>query len=182
MADIRIRIVSEKALDDLVRDMRDSPKKFLADAEKIIAIIAKEFVYLLVSGIESGGSGWDELSDVTKVIKGGDRKLIDSGSFIGALKAWKDGASWMAGIPDGATGDKGQDLETVGAVHEEGAAIPATDKVRGFFAAKGFPLRADTKFIIVPPRPWFGPAADDLDEMIENAILNMIDDFLEGLG
>ena len=71
------------------------------------------------------------------------KKLIESGSFRASMKVWKEGKDWFAGLYPGSKGSEGQDLEIVGAVHEDGALVPISDPIRKFFAAKGFPLRGE---------------------------------------
>lgn len=125
------------------------------NVQKELAQSARGFI---TGGIDRQRPEWLALHPVTKAIKGNDKKLIESGSFLRAMKVWKEGKDWFAGLSPGSIGKEGQDLEVVGSVHEDGAFVPVTNPIRKFFAAKGFPLRGDTKFLFVPARPWFGPA------------------------
>lgn len=47
-----------------------------------------------------------------------------------------------------------------GAVHEFGAKIPVTDKMRAFLHYKGVHLKKSTTEIIMPERAWFRPTVD----------------------
>lgn len=147
-------------------------------ATKELASAARDFI---VYGIESRRQAWSELSEMTKRLKGHDRILVDKGSFVGAMKTWKEGKRWFAGLPEGAVGSDGQSLSIVGAVHESGATVEVTEDMRKFFVAKGFPLRSDTKFIIIPPRPWFAPAVEELEEYADEVLEPMANEIMESL-
>lgn len=45
-------------------------------------------------------------------------------------------------------------------VHEFGARIPVTDKMRGFLHWKGIHLKKSTTEIVIPQREWFKPTVD----------------------
>jgi hypothetical protein len=180
---ISIRIAPYGKHRKLIRDMARAQQSLTGkrtDAGmKALAEAAKGFI---VDGINRGRAGWAELNDMTKTLKGHDKLLIESGTFVRAMTTWKEGKRWYAGIPDDATGDKGQDLEMVGEVHEKGANVPVTEGIRGFFLSQGFPLRADTKFVTIPPRPWFAPAAEELDEYADEVLAPMFDNLVKRLG
>lgn len=141
--------------------------------------LAETAKHLIVDGIRKGREGWDENSDLTKALKGSSKQLVDSGTFLRSIRTWKEGERWFAGIPPGSKGDEGQDLEMVGAVQEGGAHIPVSDDMRAFFAARGFPLRADTKFVRIPPRPWLAPAAAELEEHIDTELEMWVEEILK---
>jgi hypothetical protein len=178
-----IRIAPYGKFRKLIRDMSRIEKilegRRTQEALKQLAEAAKGFI---VKGIEEGRDSWDDLNDVTKLLKGKETILIDTGSFINAMSVWQEGKRWYAGIPEGAKGSRGQDLTVVGMVHENGATVPVTDGVRGFFAAKGFPLKPDTKFLMVPPRPWFAPAVEELNEFANEILDPLITDLLKEIG
>jgi hypothetical protein len=180
---ISIRIAPYGKHRKLIRDMARIEKRLTGkrtDAGmRAMAEAAKGFI---VEGINRGRDGWASLNEMTKFLKGHEKILIDSGTFVRSMTTWKDGKRWYAGIPDGATGDKGQDLEMVGEVHEKGANVPVSDGIRGFFASQGFPLRADTKFVTIPPRPWFAPAEEELEEFADEVLEPMYDDLLRRIG
>ena len=67
----------------------------------------------------------------------------------------------------------------IGAVHEDGATIPVTAGIRRFFASKGFPLRADTKFITIPARKWFEPAVKELEEYAPEILDPLFEDVMK---
>lgn len=47
---------------------------------------------------------------------------------------------------------KDSELQMIAKVHEFGAEIPVTDKMRGWFAANGYPLKKSTTVINIPER------------------------------
>lgn len=47
-----------------------------------------------------------------------------------------------------------------GAVHEFGAKIPVTERMRAFLHFKGVHLRKSTTEIVIPKREWFKPTVD----------------------
>jgi len=162
---IDFKPAAKKQLRHLIKAL-EKPEALLngPKTQETLKHVAEQGLDFLLAGIQRRRSGWSELSAITKAIKGNDRPLVDTGTFIRAMKAWNEGKAWFAGLPEGATGPGGEDLAVIGAVHEHGATIPVSPEMRAFFAFKGFPLRTDTRFIVVPPRPWFGPAAEETEK------------------
>lgn len=64
------------------------------------------------------------------------------------------GARLFIGVPAGP-------LSTKAAVLEFGARIAATESVKGALRARGFSIREDTRWIVIPPRPVFKRVAVD---------------------
>lgn len=148
-------------------------------ALKDLAVSGRDFI---ADGIERGREGWKSLEEITKRMKGGSKILVDSGDFLDAMDVWKHGKRWYGGLRPDAKGSKGQDLNMIGAVHEHGATIPVTEKMRSFFASQGFPLRKDTTHITVPPRRWFAPAFAELKEYASEVLRPLVDEVLEEIG
>jgi hypothetical protein len=178
-----IRIAPRGRWEKLIRDLTNINRVLEGEktdtALKDLAESGKDFI---VRGIEDGREAWKALEDITTRIKGSSKPLVDSGDFVGAMDVWKEGRRWYGGLPAGAKGSKGQDLNTVGAVHEYGATIPVSDGMRSWFAAQGFPLRDETTHITVPPRAWFKPAFEELKEYADEVLRPLIDEILEGIG
>lgn len=137
--------------------------------QAVLEKVARTARGLMVSGIKGGRPEWPPLAEFTRKMKGSDRPLVDTGEFVGSITVWSDSGEWFAGVPDSSP------ASTKAAVHEEGAHVPVTEGVRAFFRSQGAPLRADTRFVRVPPRPWLKPveaelatyAEANLDELIE---------------
>jgi hypothetical protein len=179
----KIRIAPYGKWRKLIRDMNRAESILEGrKTQRAMEDLAETAKNTILEGLERGREGWAELSDVTKEIKGGSRLFVDSGSFMRSIGTWKEGKRWFAGITPGAKGDEGQDLEVVGAVQEGGAFVPVSDAMRAFFAARGFPLRGDTKFVRIPARPWFAPAVREFEERIEEELSPWVDDVLEDFG
>jgi hypothetical protein len=178
-----IRIAPYGKFRKLISDMNRLDKILLGDktqnAMERLANATKDFI---VDGIEKSRPSWKELNEITKTIKGNGKILVDSGAFVDAMKVWKSGARWFAGLPDNAKGDKGQDLNIVGEVHENGAHVPVSEEMRKFFAANGFPLREETKFVRIPERPWFAPAQEELNKYADTVLDPLVNSLLEEIG
>jgi hypothetical protein len=178
-----IRIAPRGKYEKLIRDLQKVEKILEGQrtdaALEDLATAGKDFI---VKGIKEGREAWKDLNEITKRLKGNDDILIDSGSFVGAMTVWQEGKRWFGGLPNGAKGGEGQDLNLVGMVHEWGATVPVSDEIRGFFAANGVPLRAETKFLTIPPRPWFAPAYAELREYADEILHPLIDELLEEIG
>lgn len=83
-----------------------------------------------------------------------DRAVIDVGFFED--QEFHPGAS----IP----------LPALAAIHEFGATIPVTEKMRNYLAARGLPLRKETTELHIPARPFLGPAFDLYEADLETAL------------
>lgn len=185
MAKTKFRIAPFGKFRKLINDMSRIEQHLMGKrTEMAMESLAQMAVNFIVMGIEQGRPGWAELSEMTKAIKGNAHLLIDSRSFINAMKVWPSGTGmgWFAGLPPDAKGAKGQDLNIVGEVHESGVTIEVSEPMRGFFVGKGFPLRDDTKYIVIPPRPWFAPAREELDEHADKVLKPLVDELLARLG
>lgn len=169
----------EKLIKDLTKINRVLEGEKTDTALKDLAVASRDFI---TDGIEKGRDGWKALSELTKRLKGSSKIMVDSGDFLAAMDVWKYGKRWYGGLRPDAKGSKGQDLNMVGGVQEYGATIPVTDSMRKFFAGQGFPLRADTTHITVPPRPWFAPAFAEVKEYANEVLRPLVDEVLEGIG
>jgi hypothetical protein len=59
------------------------------------------------------------------------------------------------------------ELAMIAAVHEFGTEIEVTPKMRGWFAANGFPLKKDTTKIVIPERSFLRSGYDEnIDEIV----------------
>lgn len=75
-------------------------------------------------------------------------------------------------------------LNMIATVQEYGARIPVTPKVRAFFMARGYPLRADTTEIIIPERAPIRNSFDDPNMLkaVGEELQDAFADILEGKG
>jgi hypothetical protein len=180
---LKVRIAPYGKYRKLIRQLGRMEKELVGErTDKALQTLAEAGKRFIVGGIINQRENWKQLSDITKTLKGHDRILIDSGTFVGSMVVYREGKRWFAGLPEGAKGNKGKDLEMIGEVHEKGASVKVTEKIRKFFFAIGFPLRANTAFIMIPARPWFAPAVEELEQYADTVLAPMIDDILEGLG
>lgn len=180
---MRVTISPQGQFKKLIEDLGSMDKHFYGErVDKAMGELAAAARQFIVGGIVNQRSNWQQLSEITKRLKGHGRILIDSGTFMLSMVAYREGDKWYAGLPEGAVGDKGQDLEVVGSVHENGASVKVTDKIRNFFLAIGFPLAADTQFIVIPKRPWFAPAVEELEAHAPRVLEPMMNDIIDEIG
>lgn len=180
---VKVRIAPFGKFRKLVRDLGTMEKRLYGErTDKALQTLAEAGKTFIVAGIINKRENWKQLSEITKKLKGHDRILVDSGSFAAAMEYFREGKSWFAGLPEGAKGNKGKDLEMIGEVHEKGTSVKVTEKIRKFFFAIGFPLRDNTLYIVIPARPWFEPAVEELERHADKVLEPMLDDILEGLG
>lgn len=171
---MEVTLDKPKEFKQLQERLRKAQKAFRGKPmQKVLEQIANLARGLMASGIESGRPDWPPLSEVTQQMKGGARPLVDTSEMVDAIEAWKDGGEWYAGIPDSSP------AATRAAVHENGAHIPVSDKMRVFFAAQGFPLRKDTRFVRIPARPWLKPAEKELDEFLADRLEDLMEPVLK---
>lgn len=78
-------------------------------------------------------------------------------------------------------GIMGGDMAMIGRVHEFGARIPVTPKMRKWFAAQGYPLRKDTTHIVIPERSFIRSGFDANERaFLEEAKKHLLEAFKKG--
>lgn len=95
-------------------------------------------------------------------------------------------------IKVGVVGPSDSELVMIAGVHEFGTEIQVTDKMRKWFAANGYPLKASTTKIVIPERSYLRSGydeniddiADKIEEMLPDVLLNDVapSAFMEGIG
>ena len=83
-------------------------------------------------------------------------------------------------IKVGLFGSDSSELVMIGAVHEYGAEIPVTPKMRAWFAANGYPLKKETTVIKIPERSWLRSGYDENIDKIAKKIEEMVPHVIEG--
>lgn len=113
--------------------------------------------------IDTGRPDWPPLAHMTIAMKGHTKPLVGASSsdIRNGIKMIHRRENASVGIPEGARTREGDSLDVVAAVQEFGAVIPVTPKMRRWFAAQGYPLRADTQVIAVPRRALFKPVYEE---------------------
>lgn len=74
----------------------------------------------------------------------------------------------------------GSELEMIASVHEYGARIKVTDKMRGYLASQGLHLRAETTHIVIPERSFLRTGADKHAKDIQRKADEFIADVIAG--
>ena len=144
-----------------------------------------EVTYKSVKAVfESGEKAFPPLSETTRWLRRqagqGMTPRIASGDLLRALDYTIGDGEATIGIliP---RGSKGQDLEMIARIMEDGAMIRVTENMRRWFAAKGRPLKRTTLYIRVPPRPVFSSIGPEFDKQIDELVTSSMDDILKAL-
>ena len=143
----------------------------------IIRDLADDLYNKLVSSIREGRSDWPPLSEVTRWLKGDSKVYVNDGDFLRSLQIEVGSESAQIGIL-APRGPEGEDMELIARVLQGGAVIPVTERMRKWFAARGFPLRKTTLAITVPARPLFSPSMDTLDKDFDSIVAPYLDNIL----
>lgn len=102
-----------------------------------------------------GGKKFAPLSDFTKARKGSTKPLIDNGDLLGSIshQVLSSNEVWVGALRGTRTKD-GKDIVDIAAVHEFGATIKVTPKMRGYLHSQGLHLAASTQYIHIPERSY----------------------------
>jgi len=98
-------------------------------------------------------------SGVTQRLKGFNYPLVESGelrkSVINRRLPDEGGEHvYYGGIDPDAVTKKGEKMTDLAMKQNNGYVIAVTEEIRNLFAANEMPLGANTKFLVVPPRPF----------------------------
>lgn len=109
--------------------------------------------------------------------KGHGQPLFEHGKLAAAVNVFitpvhEDRTDFSVGVLDGTEAIKAQ-------VHEGGATIRVTPKMRTYLRNRGLKLKKSTRFITIPPRPVFLPAlqeampgiSDDIHQQLKQTLL-----------
>lgn len=134
--------------------------------------------------LQNGVQSWDKLHPVTVEAKGSDQPLVDSGQLVEGINIYQVAQyKFEVGYKEGDTRSDGRAHDLVAATMQEGATIPVTDGIRAYFASLGYPLRATTDVLYIPPRPFLEPTLeghlDDLGKLAAKILMDLVD-FLTG--
>jgi len=162
----KISLKDENEFEQLVKELSES--EFRSSADELTGAVTKEAGERLhakiVGNFQNGRPDWPALSQVTAELKGHAQPLVDSGMLLRNITLTFVGETALVGIPDGAQYPDGTEVDLVASVMEDGAVIRVTERMRNFFAARGFPLRKETEVIMIPARPFFEPAVKELED------------------
>lgn len=75
---------------------------------------------------------------------------------------------------------KNSELSMIAAVHEYGARIKVTDKMRGYLASQGLHLKAETSHIVIPERSFMRTGADLYEKDVQKKAEMLIDKVIAG--
>ncbi|OAH53086.1 hypothetical protein AWH48_12060 [Domibacillus aminovorans] len=83
-------------------------------------------------------------------------------------------------IKVGVFGADDAEMVMIARVHEYGAEITVTDKMRGYLASQGYPLKKETTKIVIPERSYLRSGYDENVDDITDKIKQMMPDVIDG--
>lgn len=179
---LKIR-VSPKGVFDKLQAATEHPKPLLD-----IAVfesgkeIARRIHSRVRTNITQGRPEWQPLSKVTTTLKGSEQPLVETGQLRDSFQVIEEGDKVLVGIPEGTTRRDGKSMEMIAQTLEHGVTMEVTDAIRGFFAVSGFPLKLTTRFLVIPPRPFFQPAVDETEAEAGRILGPFVSKLLKELG
>lgn len=176
---LSIRLKPEAAFDGLLAELSGGSLQARLDAAMpgMVKAVAETMQRKVVANIENGRPDWPALSGMTVELKGHRQPLVDSGELLRSIQIQYVGETALVGIPDGMKRSDGAAMDEIAARMEDGTTFEVTEKMRRFFAAKGVSLRAETRFLVVPSRPFFEPAVEETREDLPE----ILEPFLKGI-
>lgn len=121
--------------------------------ENLVAESASITVRELKAAARSGAIAPNSLATV--ILKGSATPLVETGKMISSIKVKKNDAfDYYAGIDPAAVNDKGANIATIALKQNAGYIIVVTNAVRAYLRSAGLHVGNDTKFFVVPPRPF----------------------------
>ncbi|MDR2523408.1 MAG: hypothetical protein LBC93_06895 [Synergistaceae bacterium] len=130
----------------------------------------------IIDGAPGGTPFWP-LHPKTIERKGSSKPLIGNGDLIGSVTHQLVGDSdiWI-GVRRGARAGNGQDAADIAEVHEYGAVIPVTAKMKAYLHYIGIHLKPDTEYIAIPPRSFLRTIFNSrkFHAMISRKIINAL--------
>ena len=129
-----------------------NPAKLKAKLKQSAAKVGNYGASKVKKGIQSG-KNFAPLSSYTILQKGSSKPLINHGDLIGSVtyQIFNEAERVFIGVK------KGKEVN-IAAVHEFGATITVTPKMRAYLHFNGLHLRKDTTHIYIPARPFLRSA------------------------
>jgi hypothetical protein len=170
-----IKIHDEREFEDLIQDLEASAleDRLERSGREAVQKVGQAVLDKVQSNLQNGRADWPALSAATVELRGAGQPLNDAGELLRSFGLTFDGDKAFVGIPEGATRTDGTPMDLVAAILEDGAALEVTPRMRGFLAARGVPLRPDTRVLIVPPRPFFDPALQEIAEALPGMLADL---------
>ncbi|MDX1643439.1 MAG: hypothetical protein R3244_03670 [Thermoanaerobaculia bacterium] len=130
--------------------------------------------------IEQGLPSWPDNHPFTIAMKSSAQQLYETGDMKRSIQIFmsREGSGayeYLVGFPPGRAAMLALNAEF-------GKTITVTDRMRAFLAAKGLRLRAETKVIFIPPRPFMEPAFTNNQSNIRNIATDELEKAFSGGG
>ena len=180
--DIRIGFGNPGEVEALIADL-DRVAARVPDAEEQIKLaLARMIKERAVANLEGAAPDWPVLSFATERKKGQKKPLSDTGDLRRSIEVWTEGDSAMVGVRPGRGRADGKDADKVASYVEFGVTVRATSAARAFFAGRGVDISEKADIVVVPPRPFLGPAADEVEADADAVVGEFLDDLFGSLG
>lgn len=118
----------------------------------------------------AGREGWAHLHPFTAVEKGHTEPLYHTGALMDSVVVVQDDSAVAIGVNDPTEAKKAL-------IQERGATVKVTPRMRAFLASRGFVLKKDTAFLVIPARPNFSRALGEKLSEITEVVTMTIEDF-----
>jgi len=102
--------------------LRNLPKTLKSAGREAQKKTAEKIVKIAKRHIDKQDLGWKPRSERTN--SADSRVLVDTEAYYRSIKAWKQGDSYLAGVPLGATNSKGVPIIIYALAHEYGYKVP----------------------------------------------------------
>jgi len=133
-------------------------RQILDNSAKRAAVFLAAEVRTGIQRQAPGGQRFVPLHEFTKAKKGSSKALIDTGHLRRSIKEHKiSHAAYLVGVHRNTRAATGDPLVNIAAVHEFGAHIRVTPRMRSYLHAQGLHLKPDTEEVVIPPRPYLFP-------------------------
>ncbi len=164
-------------------EKRGNIKRIIRDLPNILDNIANEvaiyFEKEVLDTIDSQDGGrWPPLHPFTIERKGSSKPLKDKGELYKSITHKVDRRGSVRIIKVGLFGE----IAKIGAVHEFGAEIEVTPKMRAFLHSQGLHLRQSTTKIIIPERSFLRSTLSKKERAIKDMVRGRLKQELQKYG
>jgi phage gpG-like protein len=142
------------------------------EKEQILRIVGEFLEGKIKEKIQEGDPDWKPLHPFTIQRKKSDKPLYDTGdNILNRITHEVEGDVVKVGVFGEST--------LIASVHEFGAKIRVTEKMRRFLHAQGLHLKKDTRYIVIPQRSYLRKTFDEQKDEIERLVGEKVEAVVE---
>jgi len=161
-----------------IHDRNNIPRllnAFPKEKERILRLAGAFLEGKIKEKIQQGDPEWKPLHPFTIQRKKSDKPLIDTGTHIlNRITHKVEGDVVKVGVFG--------ESALIASVHEFGAKIRVTEKMRKFLHAQGLHLRKATEHIVIPQRSYlrktFDEQKDEIERLIDGKVKTVVEKFV----